>query len=49
MWQGTLDASLTSRTPLILAIFGKVLGYVALSPILGIIGVMAVLMVTQQP
>ena len=48
MWQGTLDASLTSRTPLILAIFGKVLGYVALSPILGIIGVIAVLMVTQQ-
>ena len=48
MWQGTLDASLTSRTPLILAIFGKVLGYVALSPILGIIGVITVLMVTQQ-
>ena len=48
MWDGTLDATLVSRTPLILAIFGKVLGYAALSPILGIIGVMAVLMVTQQ-
>lgn len=48
IWQGTMDASLTSRTPLILAIFGKVLAYVALSPVLGIIGVMVVLMVTQQ-
>lgn len=48
MWDGTLDATLVSRTPLILAIFGKVLGFAALSPILGIIGVMAVLMVTQQ-
>ena len=48
MWDGTIDACLLSRTPLILAIFGKVLGYVALSPILGIIGVITVLMVTQQ-
>ena len=48
MWDGTLDATLLSRTPLALAIFGKVLGYAALSPILGIIGVIAVLMVTQQ-